>query len=135
MSDRIFFDSNVILYAFFRNDGRSAVAERVLACHNAVISSQVVGEVCTNLRKKAGFSPQEIAMVATQLYAGFDVCALEEAHFLLAASLLDRFSLSFWDAMIVAAALRAGCTILYSEDMHHGLRIDAMTILNPFSLQ
>ena len=52
-----------------------------------------------------------------------------------AISLRSQHSLSFYDSLIVAAALEAGCTRLYSEDMQHGQQIQRLTILNPFTTQ
>ena len=52
-----------------------------------------------------------------------------------AVSILGRYGFSFYDSLIVAAALEAGCTRLYSEDLQHGQRIQRLTILNPFTSQ
>jgi predicted nucleic acid-binding protein len=56
----------------------------------------------------------------------------EETH-VLGLALAARHSLSLYDGMIVAAAQLAGCTVLYSEDMHDGLVIDRLTIRNPYA--
>jgi predicted nucleic acid-binding protein len=56
----------------------------------------------------------------------------EETH-VLGLALAARYSLSLYDGMIVAAAQLAGCTVLYSEDMHDGLVIDRLTIRNPYA--
>ena len=46
----------------------------------------------------------------------------------------ERYKLAIYDSMIVAAAVTAGCTTLYSEDMHDGLVIDGVTVRNPFAV-
>jgi predicted nucleic acid-binding protein len=50
-----------------------------------------------------------------------------------ASSLRESYSFSYWDSLIIAAALNADCVVVYSEDMQNGLHIDNLTIINPFT--
>jgi predicted nucleic acid-binding protein len=101
-----------------------------------VLSSQVINEVCANLIKKALVPESDIAQLVRSFYRKYPVVLLDEAVQLSASELREKFSLSFWDSLIVAAALGAGAILLYTEDMQSGLSIgDRLTILNPFAAE
>jgi predicted nucleic acid-binding protein len=55
------------------------------------------------------------------------------ALYIRAVEVRTRYRYSFYDSLIIAAALEAGCTRLYSEDLQHGQRIERLTIVNPFA--
>lgn len=136
MSDSIFVDSNIWLYAFVLLPGEESKHARALPLVEAVnrytISSQVVAEVSVNLLKKAGMPESDLLGVVEGLYRRCRVIeAGLECH--RHASRLRAFNrFSYWDSLILAAALGAGCTTLYSEDMQHGQVVDgSLTILNP----
>ena len=63
MKDKVFIDSNVILYLFMEESDKSVAAGKILSDENCIISSQVVGEVCNNLRKKSGYTAEELKYV------------------------------------------------------------------------
>ena len=128
-----FFDTNVVLYLMSADTAKADVAENLLSAGGA-ISVQVLNEFAAVARRKLAMSWPEIREVLTQVRM---VCAVlpitAETHDR-ALLVAERHGLSFYDACIVAAALLAGCTTLYSEDMQHGQLIDRqLTILNPFS--
>ena len=130
-----FVDSNVWLYALIR--GPDAVKRRqavaLVTGATAVVSTQVVNEVCVNLIRKAGFDDARIARLVRAFYRRCVVVPVEQAALLEACRLRSRYALSYWDSVIVATARAAGCATLYSEDMCDGQVIDgAMTIVNPF---
>ena len=135
-TDECFVDSNVWLYAVIENADsatKSAIA-RTLVTARRIVSTQVVNEVCTNLLRKAHRSEDEIRRVVQAFYAQHRVVPIGELTMLAASELREAYSLSYWDSLIVAAALEAGATLLYSEDMHHDLWINArLRIVNPFA--
>lgn len=133
MSDRFFLDSNIILYAFLKGDKKNSVARNIISKEICFLSNQVIAEVSFNLLKKGGYSNQQITALTRELYLDFEVRAIDEAVFLKAASLREQFSISFWDSLIVGSALLSECDFLYSEDMQNGLKIDFLTIVNPFN--
>lgn len=99
-----------------------------------MVSVQVINEVCANLIKKARFSEAQVERLIQDFYGGCRVIAPNQALLSLASEARDRYSLSFWDGLIVAAALAANVATLYSEDMQDGLKIfDRLTIINPFA--
>lgn len=137
MPAEVFIDSNVWLYALIESakpDPRAATARALIAAQvRPVISTQVIREVSVNLLRKAGATEQTIRELVRSWYADCLVTDISEAQFLHASLLRERLSISYWDSLIVAAALDAGCSALYSEDLQHGQVIDGrMTVINPF---
>jgi len=128
----VFLDTNVILYLFSGDQKKADRAEELTAA-GAVVSVQVLNEFVAVARRKLGMSWDEVAEVVSVIQ---QVCAVEpltvETHnaaLLLAA----KHRLAWYDALIVSAALVAGCATLYSEDMHDSQRIGGkLTVRNPF---
>jgi predicted nucleic acid-binding protein len=133
-----FVDSNIWLYALMRPVAAASAqkqqrAEALLrGLKQPVINSQVVREVCHNMLRKSGLDEAGLQELIQDFYARCTMQPSSAAQHLLASQLRQTHALSFWDSLIVAAALDAGCTTLYSEDMQHGQRIaDQLTIVNP----
>jgi len=80
------------------------------------------------------FTEDALRQLIDAFYTKYDVSDLQRSTFLTASDLRDRYSLSYWDSVIVASALETGAEILYTEDIHHGLLINnQLQIVNPFS--
>ncbi|MCX6045410.1 MAG: PIN domain-containing protein [Chloroflexi bacterium] len=130
-----FIDTNIWLYAFIEGDdiAKSAMARQLIQISQPVVSTQVINEVCVNLLKRARFTEEQIQVLIESFYDKYEVIELTQAMLLGSSQLRGRYSLSFWDSMIVFSGLDAGVGLLYSEDMQHGLVIDGkLQILNPF---
>ncbi len=135
-----FVDTNIIAYARdSRMPDKQAIAESWLSVlarrREGRISSQVLIEFYA-----VAIHPQKLALPAAAAQAdcrallAWEPLPPDLALFDAAWSLQDRYGFSWWDALIVAAALRQECATLLSEDMQHGLVIDErLTILNPFN--
>lgn len=128
-----FFDTNVVLYLLSVDTAKADRAEELLAL-GGTISVQVLNEFVAVASRKLRMSLMEIREVLTQIRA---VCAVEpitvETHER-ALRIADRYGMSIYDALIVSAALLAGCETLHSEDMQDGQVIDRkLTIRNPFA--
>jgi predicted nucleic acid-binding protein len=136
MSARSFFDTNVLLYG---DDKSSPVKQRrsrdLVAEHRragtGVISLQVLQEYFANVTRKLHVDPR-IARRKVELLSEFDVATSEVADILAAIDLHRLHGFSFWDALILRSAQRAGCTILLSEDFQDGREIDGLRVVNPF---
>lgn len=129
---RAFLDTNILVYAFVE-DPRAVVAEALLAqkCDTSV---QALNEFATVARRKLRMDWQEVeeALALLQTVCG-TIHPIELKTHADALRLAQRYGFSIYDALIVAAALRAGCDTLYSEDMQDGLAVDGrLTIRNPF---
>ena len=132
MTDRAFADTNIVIYAESQNPGKSEKAAAIIAV-NPVISSQVVNECVNTLTRKYGFLLLDAHEIALSLMTACEVAPVNADTIKAAIKLCQRYSFSHWDSLIVAAALQADCTVLYSEDMQHGQVIDdRLTVINPF---
>jgi len=136
MRDKITLDTNVIIYAFGQPyDDRKRVAKEVVARCN-IISLQVINETVCVLLKKFKFSFEEIEKVVRFLQQRFVITNLNVHILDQTIKITHKYGFSFWDSMIVAAALDNHCSILYSEDLHHEQIIEGkLQIVNPFIIQ
>jgi predicted nucleic acid-binding protein len=134
VSGPAFFDSNVLLYTLAKNDPRQAVADRLLAA-GGTISVQSLNEFAAVARRKLRFSWPETMQALSDIRA---LCApplpITLATHEAGLRIADRLGYRFYDSLIIASALEAGCGTLYSEDMQDGQVIEgALTIRNPFT--
>lgn len=114
-----FLDSNAWLYAFIESQDRrkSTIAKQLIDENVFIISTQVINEVCKNLIKKANFDEAGIRRLIGSFYLEHYVVEVNKEGLLKASDLRSSYRFSFWDSVIVASALNAGATLLYSEDM------------------
>ncbi|WP_298607745.1 PIN domain-containing protein [uncultured Thiothrix sp.] len=135
MPAKVFLDTKIWLYSLIKSDeGKYQRAIDVITGEEGIYSSvQVANEISINLIRKAGKDQTYIQNFLSEFMASYPVLAQEKEDLLTAAGLRLEYSLSYWDSLIVAVALRAGCKILYSEDMQHYLKIRGdLLIINPF---
>ena len=126
-----FFDTNILVYAFLDIAKREPALN--LIASGGLISVQVLNEFTNVARRKRRREWSEIEAAISVILARFpDVVPLTADTHAAALKLARDHSLSFYDALIVAAAIEVGCDILYSEDMQHGRVIGGLTIQNPF---
>lgn len=134
----IFVDTNVLVYARDASEPDKqpqalAWIEHLWRTRMARLSFQVLQEYyATTTRKlKPGLSPEQARADIRDLLAWRPVpvgAEVLEAGWLVE----DRFGLSCWDALIVAAARAAGCEYLLTEDLQHGSQLDGLQVVNPF---
>jgi len=139
MTDKVFVDSNIWLYSLIQSDDDDRHQQAVgflIQLERPVVNSQVIREICSNLKKKTSIAEEQLCSLIQGWYQDCTVVHSNAYQHLLASRIRCSYSLSYWDSLIVAAALDANCVTLYSEDMQHGQVIDGkMTILNPFVLR
>ncbi len=128
----VFLDTNVLLYLISADAGRADRAEALVG-EGGVISVQVLNEFASVASRKLGMAWPEIRDVLEPIRT---LCRVEpvtvDAHGH-ALQLAERYGFSFYDAVIVASALLAGCQTLYTEDMQDGQRIEGRLLLrDPF---
>lgn len=126
-----FFGTNVVLYLLSADTAKADVAEDLLAS-GGVISVQVLNEFSAVASRKLRMPWPEIRDVLTQVRAVCRVEPMSVDTYDRGAQLAERYGLFIYDALIVAAALLAGCTTLFSEDMQDGQVIERLVIHNPF---
>jgi predicted nucleic acid-binding protein len=136
MPANFFVDTNIWLYSLIQTGGDSRnqqAADFLIQLEYPAINSQVIREICSNLKKKTPITEAQIRTLIDGWYQGCKVIHSNSSQHLLASRLRDTYSFSYWDSLIVAAALDAGCTTLYSEDMQHGQSVEGgLVIINPF---
>lgn len=129
---RQFLDTNVLLYLASQDVAKALRAEQLLQ-DGGSISVQVLNEVANVARRKMGMSWKETREFLSSIRELLTIVPLTEQVHVTGMRLAERYQFSIYDAMIVAAALDAGCAVLWSEDMQNGLAIDGcLAIRNPF---
>ena len=127
-----FVDTNIVLYLL--DDGPKADRAEAILEQGPRISVQVLNEATVNCRRKAGLSWDETGAFLAGIQA---LCPVEDLTLQtheIGRALAERYGFSVYDAMIVAAALIAGCTTLWTEDMHNGLLVEGqLRLVNPFA--
>ncbi len=134
MRGEAFFDTNVLIYAVARDDPRSARAEELLAS-GGTISVQILNEFVSVARRKIGMSWRDVneALDAFHVLCPSPLPLTNEMH-QSAVKIAERHGCEIYDALVVGAALEAGCSTLYSEGFQDGQRFAGrLTIRNPFS--
>jgi predicted nucleic acid-binding protein len=134
MKDRIFLDTNVIVYAHTDIDlVKQKTAQAFIVKQSSVISTQVLQETANTLSKKFLHSWMDINKVLAELSQNNVVTINNENTIFIAARMAERYRFAFYDCLIIAAGLESGCSILYSEDLNHLQKIeDSLLIVNPF---
>lgn len=137
MSAEAFIDSNVLVYLFDKSApakrGRAeSLVEDAMSVGSACISHQVVQECLNVAIRKFAASPEQANQFLSDVLLPLWKINPTSALFAEALGLRARFRFGFYDSLIVAAALQANCTTLYSEDLQHNQRIEQLTIVNPF---
>jgi predicted nucleic acid-binding protein len=138
MKARIFLDTNILVYAYDRNDPKKQeVAQSVLVesleNESGVLSVQVLGEffnVVTRHIKKPMTTNE--AKDAIELFSNYFVQEIDLAMVHRSIETHKLYRISYWDALIISAAERAGCQRIFSEDLNANQLYHKISICNPF---
>jgi predicted nucleic acid-binding protein len=137
MSDKYFVDTNILIYAHdtsagIKHERAQVLLERIWASGKGVVSTQVLQELCVNIRRKiADPLPLEVVGRLIRTYSGWEVVTNTPVSILRALDIEARYKTSFWDALILQAAEEAGASILYSEDLGTGQMYGSVQVVNP----
>ena len=138
MSAKFFVDTNILMYAHDRSTGErhvraSGLIQQLWNSGTGVVSTQVLQELCVNICRKATrpLSPDETRDLVRD-YTNWEVVVNDADSILEALALERRFSLCFWDALIIHAAEKSGAETIYSEDLAHGQVYGSTRIVDPF---
>ena len=134
MPDKVFIDTNVLIYGYSEDEPnkRQQAIDCVLSAE-AWISTQVLNETINVLKRKFSLSYSQIREAVQEISKGFPIVLVSVNTIEMALNLAERYQYSYFDSLILASALEAGCQILYSEDLQDGQRIEnQLTIVNPF---
>ena len=134
-----FIDTNILVYLFDDVDQRkSKIAQnhlsRALKTGDSIISYQVVQEVLNVVTKKLQkpATPEQADKLLNSVLAPLWKVNPSRELYNRGIEIQTRYQFSFYDSLIIAAALEAGCSTLYSEDLQHGQRIEQLTVIDPF---
>ena len=135
---RVFLDTNVLIYIFARDEPAkqeqaTSIFQQRAEDGSALLSTQVLQEfyAVSTGKLRSPLSPAE-AGTALGAFAQLPTVTVTPDVILEAARLHSSDSISFWDALIVQAALTGGADVVYSEDLQHGRRFGRLRIQNPF---
>jgi len=139
MPDKYFVDTNILLYAHDRSTGLKherarQLVERLWISGQGVLSTQVLQELCINLRRKiARPLPVEEVRRLIQDYLSWEIVVNTPASVLHALEIEVRYKTSFWDALVLQAAESSGAAVLYSEDLAAGQKYGPIQVINPLT--
>lgn len=137
MPDKYFVDTNILIYAHDRSAGwkhdlARQLLENLWISGQGVLSTQVLQEVCINLRRKiARPLPVDEVRRLLQDYLSWEIVVNTAESVIQALEIEVRYNISFWDALVLQAAESVGAAILYSEDLATGQTYGAVQVLNP----
>lgn len=138
MKDKFFIDTNIIVYAFDKQDVEKSrkAQDLIKLAHKGegCISYQVVQEFLNVALKKfeVPLTPDDAKIYLSKiLYPLCEIFPSENLYFN-AIEIMERWKFSFYDSLIISAAIDSDCRILYSEDFKHNQKIYELTIRNPF---
>ena len=136
--NRDFFDTNILVYMYDRRDPVKQarafeVTVEAIANGSGVISAQVLGEFFNTVTRRI---PNPISIEAAEdaisIFATMQVVPLDIALVRRAVATCARYQVSYWDALIIAAAERAGCARIISEDLNPGQLYHGIIVVSPF---
>lgn len=139
MSGKVFIDTNILIYAHDLDAGEkhtiaATILKNLWETETGIISAQVLQEFYVNATRKIPFPlPKSKAREIIQSYLTWHVELNDIKTIFAASEFEERYNLSFWDALIVAAACNAKVEKILTEDLNHGQRIEGVFIENPFS--
>ena len=139
MSDKCFVDTNILVYAHDRSGGvkhqrAQALTEHLWDSGQGVLSTQVLQELCINLRRKVRHPlPLEEVRQLIRDYSTWDIITNTAESVLQALDIELRYKTSFWDTLILQAAESSGASTLYSEDLPTGQHFGAIQVVNPLA--
>lgn len=137
MSEKFFVDTNILMYAHLPSadakcDRARQIVETLWQAGNGVVSTQVLQELCFNLRRKVTRPlPVDEVRQVIQDYLSWEVVVNTTESVIQALELEARHKISFWDALILNAAEACGATVLYSEDLSASQRYGTVRVVNP----
>ncbi len=138
MKDKIFVDTNILVYANDASDKpRQDLCKQIILDgiknENMVLSTQVLSEFYVTVTKKIEV-PLSVELVRREivLLKTAEIVDIDYNSILKAIQVSVKNKLSYWDALIVTAAVKAGCREIITEDMNHAQVIEGVMLQNPF---
>jgi predicted nucleic acid-binding protein len=133
--DRVFLDNNILIYAYSRSDlEKRQKSRRALLFYDSVISTQVISEFCNVCIKKLHYPVSEIRVALADILAACSLFHVDDETIQHALTIQERYGFSYFDSQILAAAIEAHCSSVFTEDLQDGQIVESVTIRNLFTL-
>jgi predicted nucleic acid-binding protein len=135
MPDKVFLDSNIIIYAYSIDEPKKQnIVKDLLNAHETIIiSTQTINEFVTVTTRKKILNTMQVSAVVDELFSVFLVETINQNVIQKAIALAKKYRYSYFDCLMLASAHTSGCSTLYSEDMHHSHIVEnSLKIINPF---
>ena len=136
MKERSFIDTNILIYTDDTDNPEKQktslnLLESGWSSGNIIMSTQVLQEYFVAATRKLSV-PLDVAQSKIELLSSQEIVINDVQDIKRAIELHRLYRYSYWDALIITAAIKASCTVLYSEDMQHNQTISELKIINPF---
>lgn len=136
MRDRAFIDTNVLVYLYSNSEKEKQTTAKKIIIESDIellISTQVLGEFTNVLYRKYNYSIDAIKEAITDFKKNFSIISITTDMVEQSIDLMSRYKYSYWDSLIITAAIKSNCSILYSEDCQHNQVLEKkLKIINPF---
>ncbi len=134
MSGKTLLDTNIVVYLYSGDEPeKRATAIALIEQNNVTVSTQVLSELANTLSRKFGLAFDVVAQAVAEVRDACTVTPVMPDTITKALALAQKYKYSYYDSLILATALSAGCNTLVTEDMQHGQVIEeVMTVRNPF---
>ncbi len=134
MSGRVFLDTNILVYSYSVSEkDKQLTARKLISETDSHISTQVLTELTNTLTRKFKLSLDEALKAIKECCTNNHVFVNDPETIKGAIKIADKYRFSFYDSLIISAALESDCKVLYSEDLHNGQIIEKkLKIQNPF---
>lgn len=130
----VFLDTNILVYAYSANEpDKALIAKKLLATGAAVVSAQVLNEFVSVMHRKLNLPVDVIDTALREILTHVETVSLTPETTLAALRLMKNYKFSWYDSLIIAAAQISDCSLLFTEDLHHGFQVmTGPLIVNPF---
>lgn len=134
MSGNGFLDTNILIYAHTDLDiEKQKIAQDLIVSEPTIISLQVINEIANTLSRKFKMNWDDVSIILKEVSNNSELYENRLTTIQQACRIANRFQFGFYDSLIISAAIEAECSVLYSEDLHHGQEIMGLVrIQNPF---
>lgn len=137
MKDKVFIDTNILIYAYSNNDilKKNLLVSLLNEDIEFIISTQVVNEFINVMHKKLKINYIDLSNGLVEIYSFFDIKVVNIETIHLALDVAHKYKYSYFDSLMIASALQNQCCKIFSEDMHDKQIIQSLEIVNPFLIK
>jgi predicted nucleic acid-binding protein len=135
MPDKVFVDTNILIYAYsITETDKRNITFTILESYSIVISVQVINEFIWTMNRKFNINYDKLEVLVDRFWKKFKVSLINKFSIEKALKIAQDYKYSYWDSLIIASALENECTILFTEDMQNGQVIEGrLRIKNPYT--